>query len=103
MWTETAREQYRREDLRYASDLTDAEWALIEPHMPGQKALGTAANSSASGCCRRRALHFADGVSMASATARFSEAVDGAALLLCVAGRRAVRKGQFPVGPTGSG
>src|SRR6202030_1648016 len=40
MWTETAREQYRREDLRYASDMTDAEWALIEPHMPGQKALG---------------------------------------------------------------
>src|SRR6516162_10185997 len=40
MWTETAREQYRREDLRYASDMTDAEWALIEPHMPRQKALG---------------------------------------------------------------
>jgi Putative transposase of IS4/5 family (DUF4096) len=33
-------EQYRREDLRYASDMTDAEWALIEPHMPEQKALG---------------------------------------------------------------
>jgi hypothetical protein len=30
MWTETAREQYRREDLRYASDMTDAEWALIK-------------------------------------------------------------------------
>jgi transposase len=40
MWTETAREQYRREDLRYASDMTDAEWALIEPLMPEQKALG---------------------------------------------------------------
>jgi hypothetical protein len=40
MWTETAREQYRREDLRYASDMTDAEWALIEPPMPEQKALG---------------------------------------------------------------
>src|SRR6202162_5202155 len=40
MWTETAREQYRREDLRYASDMTDAEWALISPHLPGQKALG---------------------------------------------------------------
>jgi transposase len=38
MWTETAREQYRREDLRYASDMT--EWALISPHLPGQKALG---------------------------------------------------------------
>ena len=40
MWTETARQQYRREDHRYASDMTDAEWALIEPHMPAQKALG---------------------------------------------------------------
>ena len=40
MRTEIAREQYRREDLRYASDMTDAEWALIEPHLPGQKALG---------------------------------------------------------------
>ena len=40
MGTETAREQYRRKHLRYASDMTDAEWALIEPHMPGQKALG---------------------------------------------------------------
>jgi transposase len=40
MWTETARKQYRWEDLRYASDMTDAEWALIEPHMPAQKALG---------------------------------------------------------------
>ena len=37
---ETAHKQYRREDLRYASDMTDAEWALIEPHMPAQKALG---------------------------------------------------------------
>jgi transposase len=40
MWTETTRHQYRREDLRYASDMTDAEWTLIEPHMPMQKQLG---------------------------------------------------------------
>jgi hypothetical protein len=40
MWTETTRHQYRREDLRYASDMTDADWALIEPHMPTQKQLG---------------------------------------------------------------
>src|ERR1700730_5256483 len=64
---------------------------------------GTAANSSTSGGCRRSALHFADGVSVASAAARFSEAVDRAALFLCVAGGWAVGKGQFPVGPTGSG
>jgi len=40
MWTETTRRQYRREDLRYASDMTDAEWALIEPHLPAPKRLG---------------------------------------------------------------
>ena len=30
-WTETARREYRRTPLRYASDVTDREWALIEP------------------------------------------------------------------------
>jgi putative transposase len=33
-WTEITREQYRRDGLRYASDMTDAEWKLIEPLMP---------------------------------------------------------------------
>ena len=33
-WTETARRQYCRDELRYASNLTDAEWALIAPFMP---------------------------------------------------------------------
>ena len=33
-WTETARREYRRECSRYTSDLTDGEWALIEPFMP---------------------------------------------------------------------
>ncbi|GEN58425.1 hypothetical protein ANI02nite_03090 [Acetobacter nitrogenifigens DSM 23921 = NBRC 105050] len=28
-WTETTQAQYRREGLEYASDLRDAEWALI--------------------------------------------------------------------------
>lgn len=33
-WTEAAREHYDREDLAQASDLRDAEWAVIEPLMP---------------------------------------------------------------------
>ena len=33
-WTETTRLHYRREALRYASDLTNAEWALIAPFLP---------------------------------------------------------------------
>src|SRR6266849_2577350 len=40
MWTEITRRKYEREGQRYASDVTDAEWALIEPHMPTVKRLG---------------------------------------------------------------
>ena len=40
MWSEIARPKYEREGQRYASDLTDAEWALIEPHMPAVERFG---------------------------------------------------------------
>src|SRR6202048_4493862 len=40
MWTEITRRKYQREGQRYASDLTDAEWVLIEPHLPAVKPLG---------------------------------------------------------------
>ncbi len=40
VWTEITRSKYRREGLRYASDLTDAEWAVIAPHMPAPRRLG---------------------------------------------------------------
>jgi|tagenome__1003787_1003787.scaffolds.fasta_scaffold20261725_1 putative transposase len=39
-WTETTRAQYRRESLRYASDLTDDEWKIIAPFMPTRCHLG---------------------------------------------------------------
>ncbi len=39
-WTETARRDYRRDCPRYASDMTDREWALIEPFMPPSNRLG---------------------------------------------------------------
>ena len=39
-WTEITRPQYRRDGLRYASDMTDAEWALVEPFMPRPSRLG---------------------------------------------------------------
>src|ERR1700730_17763830 len=34
MWTPTTRRQLRSVGLRYETDLTDAEWAVIEPLMP---------------------------------------------------------------------
>ena len=33
-WTEITRPKYQRDGLRYASDTVDAEWAVIEPHLP---------------------------------------------------------------------
>ena len=39
-WTELTRRQHDREGDKYASDLTDAEWALIEPLMPLRRKTG---------------------------------------------------------------
>jgi len=39
-WTEATRRPYRRDGLRYASNLTDAERALIEPFMPAARRIG---------------------------------------------------------------
>ena len=40
MWTEITRPKYERDLLRYASDLTDGEWKVLEPLLPRAKALG---------------------------------------------------------------
>ena len=37
MWTAENRPRYNRDKLRYPSDLTDEEWALVEPHIPPGK------------------------------------------------------------------
>lgn len=40
MWIEITRANYDRSDLRHASDLTVAEWALIGPFLPPARRLG---------------------------------------------------------------
>ena len=40
MWTETTREKYRRDELRYASDTRPGEWAQIAPLLPARRRLG---------------------------------------------------------------
>lgn len=40
MWTETTRPKYDREQQRYATDVTDAEWAVIAPWLPADRRLG---------------------------------------------------------------
>ena len=53
MWTADNRPRYNRDKLRYPSDLTDAEWAHIEPLIPPGKPGG--------GKRRVATLHIRDG------------------------------------------
>jgi len=39
-WTDITRRDYARKAARYASDLSDGEWALIAPLLPGPKPVG---------------------------------------------------------------
>ena len=45
-WTEITRPKYQRDGLRYASDTTDEEWALIEPHVPSPACCGRTRETS---------------------------------------------------------
>ena len=40
MWTPTTRAQHSRAGLRYGSDLTDAEWAILAPFLPAKARCG---------------------------------------------------------------
>jgi transposase len=40
MWTDDNRGRYDRSKLRYPSDVTDAEWVLVEPEIPPAKGGG---------------------------------------------------------------
>ena len=40
MWTDKNRAKYSRDHLRYPSDLTDEEWAHVEPLIPPAKSGG---------------------------------------------------------------
>ena len=42
MWTKENRGRYDRSKLRYPSDVTNEEWALIEPLIPPAKGGGKA-------------------------------------------------------------
>ena len=46
MWTDSARRQYERLGGRYATDLADAEFALIEPFLPPPRPGGRSRTTS---------------------------------------------------------
>ena len=103
MWTETTRAQYRREDLRYASDMTDTEWALIEPHMPAPKGLGRPRIVPLRGVVDALLYILRTACPWRLLPRDFPKPLDRAALFLHVAEGRSVGAGQFPAGPAFSG
>ena len=67
-WTEITREQYRRDELRYASDMTDAEWGLMERLLPRANGAAGRADRSAQ-CCGGGSLYPVDGLPVVSVAA----------------------------------
>src|SRR5215831_511368 len=94
MWTEITRPKYEREGQRYASDLTDAEWALIAPHMPAAKRLGRPRETELRAVVDA-ILYLARTGCQWRMLEGLSSVHDGARLFLRLAGRRLVREDQF--------
>ena len=107
MWTEITRPKYDRTGLRYASDLTDAEWRVIEPHMPAPKALGRPRTTDMREVVKRHPVCLALGLAPGDCCRRTFRPVRRCATLFRrVAGRRAVGAHQSPSpdgGPRGRG
>ena len=94
MWTEITRPQYRRDGLRYASDTTDGEWAVIAALMPPpHKGRGRRRTTPLRGG-ERHLLHRPERLPVADAAQGFSALYHGAALLLSLARQRPVATDQ---------
>ena len=60
MWTDTTRVQYARADLDLPNDLTDGEWALLEPFFPPPPRMwGVHASGRSGGLLRRFCIYCA--------------------------------------------
>ena len=72
MWTPAARRQHSRDSLRYGSDLSDAEWALIAPFMPPPARTGPPASAADAGHHERNLLRPARWDCLTPVAERFS-------------------------------
>ena len=66
-WTELTRRQHDREGGRYASDLTDAEWAVIGTLMPPRTKTGRPRTTACGMWLTQSSLYRHDGMPMAHA------------------------------------
>ena len=85
VWTEITRPKYRREGLRYASDTTDEEWAVIAPYMPGPRRRGRPRTMALRAVTDAIFYIAQSGCRVAASSERVSAIHDGPALFLPVA------------------
>ena len=90
-WTEITRRQYVREGLRYASDLTDCEWALLEPLMPPPSPIGRPRETDLARRDGRDPVYGLDGLPVAAIAEGLSALFDGARLFLRMDARWHIR------------
>ena len=64
MWTDSARAKYARPAKRYATDLTDAEFALVAPRLPSRSRLGRPRTDRSAGGAGRDLLPAANRLSV---------------------------------------
>ena len=98
MWTaQITRSKYERDGQRYASDLTDREWELIEPFMPPAKAVGRPRTTDLREVVNAIVYLLRSGCHGACCRRTAAAAFDGAALLLRLAGRRDMAAGSIVI------
>jgi transposase len=74
MWTAKNRARYNRDQLRYPSDVTEAEWAVIAPLIPPARRGGAQADGQYPGSVQRRTLYFEHRLSVAGHSHRAAAA-----------------------------
>src|SRR5215211_4600545 len=98
-WTASARRQYARPAARYATDLTDAEFALLAPHLPTPSRVGRpAAGGGPARGARRDPLPAADLMSVAPPAQKLSAQEHGLRLLPAPVGGRHLADAPRPAG-----
>ena len=90
-WNRTTRKDYKRDGRRYESDVTDKEWATLEPMIPKQGRLGRPRQTDLREVFNAIEYVLATGMPVAGAAARLSAPFYGHEVLLQVARQRCFR------------
>ena len=91
MWTAKNRGRYDRSALRYPSDLTDDEWALVEPLIPPARRGGNKRHVDEREVMNGINVYFEHGMPVAGDPERPAATQDGARLSRLVELRRDAR------------